>query len=168
MLRFIYGCPGSGKSTFLTNEITENLRRGKKAILLVPERFAVSSEQRVTAVGGERNRMNLEVLSFKRLCNRVFREYGGLCYNYAGKGGKTLILWQAFSEVQKDLSVYGRLQLQDSGTVDALLEEILTFKRAAISPELLEKAAEQCESRTQLGKKTGDLAKIYRAYNELL
>ena len=63
MLRFIYGCPGSGKSTFLTNEITENLRRGKKAILLVPERFAVSSEQRVTAVGGERNRMNLEFLS---------------------------------------------------------------------------------------------------------
>lgn len=168
MLRFIYGCPGSGKSTFLINEITESLRRGQKAILLVPERFAVSSEQRVTAVGGERNRMNLEVLSFKRLCNRVFREYGGLCYNYAGKGGKTLILWQAFSEVKKDLLVYGRLQLQDSGTVDALLEEILTFKRAAILPEMLEKAAEQCNSHTQLGKKTGDLAKIYRAYNDLL
>ena len=95
MLHLIYGCPGSGKSRLLSKMIASRLRAGADVIYLVPERFSVLAEEEVTAVCRGLNLMNLDVLSFKRLCNRAFREYGGICYNYAGRGGQILIMLRA-------------------------------------------------------------------------
>ncbi len=167
MLHLVYGCPGSGKSRFLAELIAKRLEEGKKVILIVPERFSVSAEQAVTAFVGDHCKMGLDILSFKRLCNRVFREYGGLCYNYAGKGGRMLMMYRALCGVREELQVYKRLELRDSGTVEAMLDSIVSFKRAVLSPELFEKAGEDCKEE-QLGRKVKDLAKIWREYDRLL
>ena len=92
MLRLVYGCPGSDKSEYLTNQIKNALDRQKKVILIVSERFSVSAEQELAKVCTARRMMDLEVLSFKRLCDLAFRTHGGLCYNYAGKGGMMLMM----------------------------------------------------------------------------
>ena len=174
MLRLIYGCPGSDKSAHMHRLIAERLKCGKKVILIVPERFSVSVEQELTRLCEEENGenrtnlMNLEILSFKRLCNRVFREYGGLCCNYPGKGSRMLMMWRALAGVKGDLKAYGGVRLRDSATIEAMLESIVSIKRAAILPTDLEKAAERCADKPALQSKLSDLSKIYAAYEELL
>ena len=168
MLQFVYGCPGSGKSRYLTELIAKRLEMGKNVILIVPERFSVTAEQRVIDRCSGKNNMHLDVLSFKRLCNRVFREYGGLCYNYAGKGGKILMMYRALCGVREELSVYKDLDLRDGKTVEAILDGVVSFKRAALSPEIFEKAGKDCADNSQLSGKVRDFAKIWREYERLL
>ncbi len=168
MLHLVYGCPGGGKSHFLANLISQRLKENKKVVLIVPERFSVSAEQRVTEICGDMYKMNLDILSFKRLCNRVFREYGGLCYNYAGKGGQILIMYRALCGVRNELQTYKNLGLRDGGTVQAMLDSVVSFKRAALSPKIFEDVGKDCAEDLQLCGKISDVAKIWKEYERLL
>ena len=69
--------------------------------------------------------------------------------------------------MQKDLSVYGRLQLQDSGTVDALLEEILTSNGRRFRRNCWKKRPNNAKAVPNWAKKP-EISPRYRAYNELL
>ena len=94
MTEFILGPAGSGKTTLIYEKILKDLSDGKHVILLVPEQSAVLAESMLSAEAQAREipQIRLEVLNFKRLCNRVFREYGGITYHGLTGGGKTLLL----------------------------------------------------------------------------
>lgn len=170
MLHFVYGCPGGGKSGYLTEQITKRTALGKKIILIVPERFSVSAEARLYAACEDTCKINLEVLSFRRLANRVFREYGGLCYNYAGKGCRTLMMWRALSGIKNDLETCVQLELSNADAVSAILESITALKRTALNPDMLMEAAMngKVKERVGLSSKLSDLSHIWTEYDRLL
>ncbi|MFR9190135.1 MAG: hypothetical protein ACLVL7_07800 [Anaerotruncus massiliensis (ex Togo et al. 2019)] len=58
--------------------IAECVRGGGKAVLLVPEQYSFESEKTLYRRLGAKDALSVEVLSFTRLCDRIFREYGGL------------------------------------------------------------------------------------------
>ena len=88
MIHFIYGKAGTGKSERIYKEI-ERVAAGKHVFLLVPDREAVAAESRMAELRGAQN---IDVITFGRLCNYIFRAYGGLCVDYIGKGAKKLIM----------------------------------------------------------------------------
>ena len=71
MIRFIYGKTGSGKTETVFSEMERSARRGK-VFLLVPDREAVASESRAAELT---NAQNIDVLTFGRLCNYIFRRW---------------------------------------------------------------------------------------------
>ena len=80
MVGFIYGRRGTGKSEFVYSRMEEAAKAGK-VYLLVPDREAVMAESRVAELSGAGN---MDVITFGRLCNYIFRAFGGLCADYIG------------------------------------------------------------------------------------
>ncbi len=175
MLQFVYGCPGGGKSRYIFQTIAKRSKAGARVILLVPERFSLTAEQQICALCDREEMLRVEVLSFKRLCNRVFREYGGLCYNYAGIGGQTLMTYRALCGVKEQLGSFSSLRLSDLGTVSAIHGNLVNFRRAGVDFEgLLEltsgenKGEDPLAGKSKLKEKLRDLALIGREYDRLL
>ena len=78
MLQLILGRAGSGKTTELYRRIGQVAEAGGQAILLVPEQFSFENERELYLRLGPELSSRVEVLGFGRLCDNVFRYYGGL------------------------------------------------------------------------------------------
>ncbi|HEX3027532.1 MAG TPA: cation transporter dimerization domain-containing protein [Clostridia bacterium] len=72
MLRLVFGRAGSGKTAFTLEKADEIARMGGEAVVIVPEQFTFETERVLTGKYGPQTCLNIEVLSFSRLCERVF------------------------------------------------------------------------------------------------
>ena len=168
MINFIYGRAGSGKTSKVCEMASKSLSLGHRVFLIVPEQMAVDAEEKMTTLLGDAPSLNLEILNFRRLCNRIFREYGGLSYNYISNSGKKLMMWQTLTELNSLLST--PISVERSG-VARMLSAVSEFKAYGITPHALETAAKQLEKdteRAELCKKLNDLSLIYAAYTGLV
>ena len=75
-IRLIYGRAGTGKSTFILNEIKEELKKNlaQKIYIIVPEQFSYATEKRLLETLETGASIKAEVISFKRLAHRIFTE----------------------------------------------------------------------------------------------
>ena len=85
MIRFLLGEAGTGKTTLLYENLKKSLDSGAKAILLVPEQASFEAEKLAFEVLGAQRCLSLEVLSFTRLANLIFRESIGCVLEEATK-----------------------------------------------------------------------------------
>lgn len=171
MISFIMGTAGVGKSTLIYEKVAEELKNGKKIIYLALEQQAVESEQAIADITENINTLGLEVLNFKRLSNRVFRVYGGLSYNNISRGARLVIMWQVLSELSPELDEYKDVSLSDRQLISLLLDMIKEFKQSGISPELLEKAANELKANEEsegIARKLSDIALIFSGYEAVL
>lgn len=168
LIKFICGRAGSGKSAQICRQAAASIQFDKPVFLIVPEQMAVETEEKMANLLGNTPSMNLEILNFKRLCNRIFREYGGLSYSYVTNSGKMLLMWRTLSELSGLLNF--RLKI-DTATVSKMLSAVNEFKTYLISPSMLENAArkaEKNEKRELLSKRLFDLSLIYASYQNLV
>ncbi len=164
MINFIYGRAGSGKTRHICELAAESLSRDNKVFLIVPEQMAVEAEARMTDLIGEKPSLNLEILNFRRLCNRVFREYGGLSYNYVTKSGKLLLMWQTLLELAPMLNCETPVTRSEA---EKMLSAVAEFKSYNVTPHALERAAKELsddEAAKKLKDKLSDLSLIFAAY----
>jgi len=171
MTEFILGPSGCGKTTLIMQRILSDLKNGKHVILLVPEQSAVLVESRLSAEAQKQNvpQIRLEVLNFKRLCNRVFREYGGISYRSLTNGGKTLLLWESLFASAPYLRHYASEVEDAERFIPALLSAFEECKAYGVSPSDLESAARNCsEDYPKLASKLWDLSVLFAEYNRLI
>lgn len=166
MLHLILGPAGSGKTTRLYEELEHWVQGGKKAILLVPEQYSFESEKALYRRLGPTGAARVEVLSFTRLCDRIFREYGGLAVNALTDTGKAMLMSLALGEVRDTLQIYAR-QVGSAAFVESLCAAVSEFKNGGVSPEELAAAARESGD-AQLREKAAELSTIYEVYNALL
>ena len=173
MVTFLYGTAGSGKSTEIASRVRDDLKAGKQVFVIVPEQQALLTERRIADLvqssEDEVPTVGLEVLNFKRLCNRVFREYGGLSYNYVGKGACSIIMWQALFSVAPALVEYAAMLESCDKFIPTILDTVNELKAACVSPLMLEEAAKELETdNPRVSSKLRDVSVIYSAYEKLL
>ncbi len=172
MVEFVYGVPGSGKTSYIISRLQADARAGRRAFLIVPEQQTVDVERTIAEQLPPSAQLCVEALNFSRLSNRVFRERGGLVYNYADKSRKLLFIWRALRECLPFLGEYGVRAASDSSLPAAMLNSIKEFKACGITPEVLSDAAKKLSSGPEtskaLGTKLSDLSMIYSAYSALL
>lgn len=169
MIDFIYGTAGSGKTTKIYERILDDAENGDNVILLVPEQQVLSCERDLARLGGAGVPMNVQVLSFGRLANTVFRKEGGLRYDYVTRGQKTVLLWRAMLSIATALKKYNSVTLKDKGFLSEMVRCMEEFKAYRITPSLLEKAAEEIpDEQSEFKSKINDLALSYAAYTETL
>ncbi|MBQ2766222.1 MAG: hypothetical protein IJF48_04485, partial [Clostridia bacterium] len=168
MINFIFGRAGSGKTTQICKSAADALSGGRHVFLIVPEQMAVDAEERMTGLLGNTPSLSLEVLNFRRLCNRIFREFGGLSYSYITNSGRMLMMWQTLWELAPMLK---NSTSADRAAVARMLGAVSEFKAYRITPRMLEHAAEKLEkenNENKLAHKLYDLSLIYAAYSNLV
>ena len=168
MIRFIYGDSGYGKTHEISRMIKEDALAGVRSYLIVPEQQAVSSERMMLELLPMSSQLDLEILNFSRLYNRLCREYGGLEYNYITKPAKYLIMWQTLRELSPMLEYYKSEDKSDSAITEFMLSAVGEFKANAIESSELEHASKKLDSSSQLYAKLRDLSLIYAAYNSAI
>ncbi len=167
MIHFIYGNPGTGKTTFIYSEILKDAQNNRKAMLIVPEQFTVASERDIVKMIPPSAQLTVEVLNFTRLANSMFRVHGGISYNFASTAHEKLIMWRAIRTALPFLREYKIISSEDYTLTDAMLATYKELSATGISMEQIEHAADICSNHI-LSSKIKDITAICSIYNSLL
>lgn len=165
MLNFLFGRPGSGKTSYITEKIKESVTEGKRTYLLVPEQQLFTSEAMLADLPPS-STLSFEIVSFSRLCDAVFSTYGGAIDTSAESGVRNLIMWQNIRETASFFDEYDGTKA-DAHFSSMMLSAIDELRAGGITPEDCEKASEQCSDET-LSKKLHDVALVYANFNRLI
>ncbi|MBQ2898621.1 MAG: PD-(D/E)XK nuclease family protein [Oscillospiraceae bacterium] len=160
MLRFIIGTNEEARRKLLY----EHIREEKSAYLIVPEQFSFESEKLLDEFLGTEKARDVEVLGFSRLCNSIFRKFGGIAGEYTDDTAKLLLMGAALSACEDELGYY-RKNIHGAPFIKKLVSADSELKNAGISPAELGSLAEKGGS---LGEKAADLSVIFELYNAML
>ncbi len=165
MIRFVYGESGHGKTHKLIEMIEKDASSNVHSFLIVPEQYAVASERLILDNIAPSAQLNVEVLGFSRLYNRVCREYGGLEYNYITTPAKHLLMWKTLHDISDMLNYYPSGDTAtDASFVDFMLSAVSELKANGISPEMLEISESEYGKSDLLYEKIKDIALVYSVY----
>lgn len=164
MLQIIIGRAQTGKSDRLFRAIAE-LGDSSRQILLVPEHASHKVEVDLCHACGPTASRHAEVLSFRRLCDRVLNITGGSAQVTLDAGGKLLTLQKALGEIAPELTVYRRPS-QKAAFLQQLLDLFDELRSYDVTPELLSEQADAISGATH--DKLRDLSLLYGAYETRL
>jgi ATP-dependent helicase/nuclease subunit B len=156
----------SGKTKLIMDDIKRRADSGETGLtLIVPEQYSHNAERQLCAVVGDALSLHGEVLSFTRLCSRVFAETGGGGDTLLDAGGQIGVLYRAISEVSDSLKVYGNRDKR-ADFLEKLLMTVREFKLASLDADALGAASKRVG--TTLADKLSDLTLITAAYDAFL
>ena len=164
MLTILMGRAKTGKSDTVLYRIADLGDTGKQ-ILLVPEHASHQAEIDLCRICGDTASRHAEVLSFRRLGDRVLTVTGGLARVSLDAGGKLLLLQKALGTVAPVMKVYRRPS-QKSTFLQKLLDLFDELRSYDVSPEQLCAQAEETTGTTS--DKLHDLGLLYAEYGRLL
>lgn len=167
MLHLLFGRAGSGKTETTRRRLGQLAKAGRERLfLLVPEQASFVNERAILQLLGPRLAGKVQVLSFSRLCDALFRQYGGSAGRRLDDGGRAVFMSLAVESV-KDTLQYYRRSAEGIELVHLLLDANAEFHSCGIGPEDLRTAAAQTES-PALRQKLMELAQILAAYAALV
>ncbi len=167
MLEILYSRERENLDKELLERIGRDVKAGKKVTVLVPEQQVHSAETMLSY----NNIMSpeLEVVGFRRLCESIFRRFGGLAYNNITDGARLILMWRTVSELSPMLKEYGNIALDDIDMIKSLLASVSELSLYGISPKMLEEHALKIRSDNEkLSRKLEDLSLIAAANSALL
>ncbi len=159
LLNLILGGAGSGKSGLVETKIRESLNNGKRALVIVPERFSHVEERTLIDVFGGLGLFKIEVTTFSKMTRRIVVGKDKLL-----PSGKQMLIQKAAKEnkLSGDGIFEGIYNL--SGFAEKISDTIDELKKNMITPEVL--LSEKQDG--ILGKKIDAIANIYKSYQEYL
>ncbi len=171
-VRLIAGRAGSGKTHFCRSAICEvlasNLCEGPRLIMIVPEQAALQMERAILAASPADVLGRCEVLSFRRLCHRIFSECPGPMPAVMTPTGRNIALRYLIGRHRDELRELGKVA-DRAGVITAVARSITEFMQEAVEPDALSSAAEQAaEAHDPTAARLHDLALLYRCYREYL
>lgn len=159
-LTCICGRAGSGKSRFLAQVTQRALAQGRRVYLLVPDQYTLQAERELMAQLQAPGLLQVEVLSFTRLCQRVLEHCGCPSTAVLDARGRAMAVSGVLIEQQHALEAYGRY-VHSPNFCATLAGEIAELKRFDVSPQQFAQAA-QDQVRLR------DIARVYEAYEQKL
>ncbi len=162
-MKLLIGRAGSGKTELLLRQIAEN-RSNKRQILIVPELASHKYERMLAERTQNTAARYAEVLTFRRIANRVFSEAGGLAEPVLSPAGRLLVLYEAMRRSADALSMYGSA-VRKPDVLRDLLQVLDEMKCGSVTPEELLRASEEAEG--PLAAKLRDLGQIAAVYDTM-
>mgnify|MGYP001858887343 FL=1 len=136
-LKIIYGKSGTGKSTYIFNEIAEKIKNNNRKIYIItPEQFSFTAEKKLLDAVDASSVISAEVLTFNRMAYRVLKETGNSNISNLSTSGKSMIIYNIVSEQKNDLKFIGK----SAENVDLIGTQITEFKKHGITVEHLRDA----------------------------
>ena len=161
-LRIIYGKSGTGKSTYIFNEIAEKIKQGKRKIYIItPEQFSFTAEKKLLDSIDAPSVVSAEVLTFNRMAYRVMKEVGNANINNLSSTGKSMIIYNILSEQKSSLKFIGK-SLEN---IEMIGTQITEFKKHGITVENLKNVMDNTDDK-YLKAKMNDMLSVYEKYTE--
>ena len=164
-LHVVTGRCGSGKSAFLRKAAAQCAAQGRKALLLAPDQDTFENERALMELTG-RPLMDVQVLGFSRLTERVLKSAGGSFRLFLSPEGRRMALRQAIEERGGELSLYRSVSAR-SGFAGKMGELISVFKHGGVSPLELQEYAQRTDD-PLLRQKLSDIALLYDALSSFM
>lgn len=167
MLQFILGRAGSGKTEYIRRMLADHSLAGKGGcVLLVPEQYSFETEKAMLRLAGPQRANAVQIYSFTRLAETVFRREGGVAGRRLNDGGRRILMSSAVAACEEHLEVYA--SAARSGRVtDVMLTAVNEMKMCGIAPRDLSYTAARLGERG-LGRKLRELSLIYETYDSLV
>lgn len=159
MMTLYTGRARSGKTHRLLEQIGRGAAQKRRQILIVPEMLSHEMERRLLQACGNPVSHYAEVLTFKRLAQRVLQQTGSEG-RLLDAGGRVLAMHRAILRVENALQFYKTAGARPE-MVEKLVSLVDELKACRIPPEQLMEAAAATGSAS--GKIT-DLALLYASY----
>ena len=166
MLNFVLGRKGSGKTTYIHKKLGSLSEEGERTVLVVPKQFTFESDRSVLSLIGPRLASRVEVLSFSRLADVVFKSCRKISKPILKDSANAVFMSLALDSLEEKLVFFSRHR-SSVEFVKKMLSEVARFKKEAVSPKELFDAAAALEDGF-LKKKTYETALIYETYNALV
>lgn len=160
MLKLVYGKSGTGKSTYLYEDIKVHAN-GEKVFLIVPEQSNLKTEQKLFEVLDTTAIFNVQVLTLSRLAVRVLEEVGGDNFVEIDNSSKAMIIYDILAREKDSLNFLGK----SDKNIEIIANMITELKKHNITLDMLENA-EVNDTLTKL--KLQDIQLIYQKYQEKL
>ena len=162
-LKIIYGKSGSGKSTYIFNEIADKIQNNtsRKIYIITPEQFSFTAEKKLLESVKTSAVISAEVLTFNRMAYRVMKEIGNAKTKNLSSTGKSMLIYNILSESKKELKFIGK----SSENVELICTQITEFKKHGITVENLKSAMDNTKSE-YLKAKIKDILNIYEKYTD--
>lgn len=164
-IRFIYGRAGCGKSHFCLEQIKKKIENTEenKLIYIVPEQYTFQRETLLIRNVGEKALLRTEVLSLKRMAQRVFEQCGGRVNDRMKDSGRSMLIHKILNQVDEQLLYFNRIS-KEQGFTDIISETITEFKKYNITPEAIRDKLKNIADK-ELHDKLEDLSVIYDRFN---
>ncbi|MBQ4333400.1 MAG: PD-(D/E)XK nuclease family protein [Clostridia bacterium] len=179
MLQLLIGPSGSGKSRYVLDRLAALAATQQENILwLVPEQHSFESERTLLQQLGPVAAARVQVLSFSRLADMVFREVGGMAGERLDEGVRALLMSRALEQVaavaaDADTPMGGLRprMATDSAYVAQLLTLWEELRQCAVPTGEWERLAEELADTdgqdALLTEKARDLYRVFTAYEGL-
>ncbi|MCR4956338.1 MAG: exodeoxyribonuclease V subunit gamma [Lachnospiraceae bacterium] len=167
-LQMILGRAGSGKSSYLYEKLISEAKNNpdQTYLMLVPEQFTLSTQREFVERTENHCIMNIDVLSFERLCYRVFDELGISDLTVLEDIGKTLMIRRVVKEKQKDLTILKK-NIDKPAYLDQVKSQLTEFAQYHVEVDQL-KAVIDSMDKGLLYYKMKDLEMIYEGVEEYI
>ena len=160
MLKIVYGKTGSGKSTYLYEDIKNNIDK-EKIFLIVPEQSNLNSEKNLFDYLKIDSLFNVQVLTLSRLAVRILDEVGGDDLVTIDNSSKAMIIYDILSEEKDNLNYLGK----SDKNIQIVSNMITELKKYNITIDALN----ECSPTDTLTKlKIEDIKLIFQKYQEKL
>ncbi|MGI6721451.1 MAG: PD-(D/E)XK nuclease family protein [Anaerovoracaceae bacterium] len=159
MLNIYYGRENLNRDRF----IYENIKGS--TIVIVPDQFTVQAERDAFFYMRSKGIMEVEVLSFSRLADRIFSEQGGGRTPMIDRQGRHMLLTRIMNRLRKELGVYAGYGA-DSSFIDMVNDFISETKQYGKTPQDLLQITERLPENRYLRRKLEDISRIFAAYEE--
>lgn len=165
-LQIVYGRSGTGKTTYIFNEISKTIDNEKKKYIITPEQFSFTAEKEllrsIKENTGANAVINAEVLTFNRMAHRVLSDVGGACKTALSNSGKSMLIYSILSDKKNDLKFLGK----SDSNIDLILTQITELKKHGVSIEILQTLMESVKDNKYLYSKLNDIYTVYSKYDE--
>ena len=167
-LQLILGGSGSGKTTYLYDEIIRMSMEhpGQQFFLIVPEQFTMQTQKDIVTRHPNHGTMNIDIVSFARLAYRIFEELAVENLSVLDDMGKSMVLRKVAAAQKRQLILFGG-QLNKSGFVGQLKSMLSEFYQYGIAPDALREMAPSAKS-PLLRQKLEDLALVEQSFQEYI
>ncbi len=167
-LQILMGASGHGKSFTLYSRIIEWAKSapGRRHIVVVPEQSSLQAEKDIVRMSESGGIFNIEVLTFGRMCFRIFDELGIEPAKNIDDTGKNLIVRKVIEACAGRLAIIKPNRRQ--GFVEEVKSMISELKQYGITPEGLKGIAESIEAGDRLKQKLSDIQLIYGGFEEYI
>ncbi len=165
MLQLLIGRSGSGKTHTIYRELQAEAAGEAPLFLLVPEQASFENERRLLEELGPVLSQRVQVLSFTRMAETVFREIGGTAGRRMDTTLSLLLMNEAIHTVADRLVVYKK-HIDDPDYLHAVLAMLSECKQGAVTPVRLEETAHSLPDGLLKGK-ISDLALLFGTYEAL-
>lgn len=166
-LQIIYGRSGTGKGSYIFNEISKNINTENKKYIITPEQYSFSAEKELLkSIEKEKGKVavvNAEVLTFARMAHRVIGEVGGNNKTILSNCGKSMLIYSILSNKKNNLKFLSK----SNNNIEMVMRQLTELKKHGISVENLNELKKQISQDDKyLENKLQDILTVYSKFQE--